>query len=146
MNLKRRASRPLIMVGLILTILGMIFTLQSKSIVGPSTSFMYSNPGWTVNGSIIIGIGISILVYGCILFWYLLNNQQYLFTQNLANMSAHNPNIECTVKSRMKDEIVPFPQNNLVKIFKSYFCPLASKFLDHELLLTFEIELPISFL
>ncbi len=68
MNLKRRVSRPLIMVGLILTILGIIFTLQSKSIVGPSSSFMYSNPGWTINGSIIIGIGILILVCGSLLF------------------------------------------------------------------------------
>jgi hypothetical protein len=64
MNLKRRASRSLVIIGVILTILGIIFTLQSKSIVGPSSSFMYSNLGWTVNGSIIIGIGISILVCG----------------------------------------------------------------------------------
>ncbi len=69
MNLKRRASRSLIVVGLILIVLGIIFTLQSKSLVGPSSSFMYGNPGWTVNGYIIIVIGISMLVFGTILFW-----------------------------------------------------------------------------
>lgn len=51
-----------------LLLLGIIFALQSKSIVGPSSSFMYHNPDWIVNGSIIIGIEISILVCGSLLF------------------------------------------------------------------------------
>jgi uncharacterized membrane protein len=71
MNLKRSVSRSLVIIGFIMIILGIIFILQSKSIfiyVGPPSSFMYSNPGWTVNGIIIIGIGILILLCGAIVF------------------------------------------------------------------------------
>jgi hypothetical protein len=71
MNLKRSVGRSLVIIGFIMIILGIIFILQSKSIffyVGPSSSFMYSNPGWTVNGIIIIGIGILILLCSAIVF------------------------------------------------------------------------------
>ncbi|MDP9289427.1 MAG: hypothetical protein M3P08_14695 [Thermoproteota archaeon] len=54
--------------GLILIILGIIFTLQSRRIVGPSSSFMFSNPDWTVNGSVVIGAGVFIFVLGIILW------------------------------------------------------------------------------
>jgi uncharacterized membrane protein len=70
MNLKRRMGRSLIVAGLILIILGITFTLQSKSLVGPSSSFMYSNPNWAVNGYVVIGVGIPIFVCG-IVFWRL---------------------------------------------------------------------------
>jgi hypothetical protein len=45
-------------------VLGILFTLQSLSIVGPSSSFMYRNQDWTVNGGVVISIGISIFVVG----------------------------------------------------------------------------------
>jgi len=67
MNLKY-IGRSLIVLGLILIILGIVFTLQSRAIVGPSSSFMYSNPSWTINGSIDIGAGIAIFVLGIILW------------------------------------------------------------------------------
>jgi len=67
MNLKY-IGRSLIVLGLILIILGIVFTLQSRAIVGPSSSFMYSNPSWTINGSIVIGAGIAIFVLGIILW------------------------------------------------------------------------------
>jgi hypothetical protein len=54
---KRYLSRTLIVVGSILIIAGLVFTAQSKSIVGPQSSFMYSNPEWTVNGFLISGVG-----------------------------------------------------------------------------------------
>ena len=57
----------LIVIGLIIVILGIIFTLQSKSIVGPSSSFMYQNPEWTVNGFFIISIGVIISIFGVVL-------------------------------------------------------------------------------
>jgi hypothetical protein len=48
-------------------IMGIIFYLQGKSIVGPESSFMYSNPQWitygiqiSVLGGIILAIGISL--------------------------------------------------------------------------------------
>jgi uncharacterized membrane protein YidH (DUF202 family) len=53
-------TKALILIGLVVIILGIIFLLQSKSSLGPSTSFMYSNPEWTVNGYIIIAVGVIV--------------------------------------------------------------------------------------
>ena len=68
---KRYLSRTLIVVGSILIIAGLVFTAQSKSIVGPPSSFMYSNPEWTVNGFLISGVGLAILASG-ITLWILI--------------------------------------------------------------------------
>ena len=57
-------SKILIVVGSILIIAGLLFTAQSESIVGPQSSFMYSNPEWTVNGFLISGVGLAILASG----------------------------------------------------------------------------------
>jgi hypothetical protein len=54
------ATKALIIIGLVIIIIGLIFLLQSKSSLGPSTSFMYSNPEWTVNGYIIIAVGLIV--------------------------------------------------------------------------------------
>ena len=55
---------PLIGIGIISFIFGLIFDLQGQSIVGPESSFMYANPDWItygiqimIGGIIIIGIG-----------------------------------------------------------------------------------------
>ena len=55
---------PIIIVGVIIFIFGLIFDLQGQSIVGPKSSFMYANPDWItygiqimIGGGIIIGIG-----------------------------------------------------------------------------------------
>jgi hypothetical protein len=53
-------TKALIIIGLVIIILGVIFLLQSKSSIGPSSSFMYSNPEWTVNGYVIIAIGVIV--------------------------------------------------------------------------------------
>ena len=53
-------TKALIIIGLVIIILGIIFLLQSESSLGPSTSFMYSNPEWTVNGYIIIAVGVIV--------------------------------------------------------------------------------------
>lgn len=50
-------SNALLIVGVITLVLGTIFLLQSNSIVGPTSSFMYRNPQWTANGYVIIGAG-----------------------------------------------------------------------------------------
>jgi hypothetical protein len=42
--------KVLIVVGCIFLISGIVFVAQSKSERGPQSSFMYSNPQWTVNG------------------------------------------------------------------------------------------------
>jgi hypothetical protein len=60
------ATKALIIIGLVIIILGIIFLLQSESSLGPSTSFMYSNPEWTVNGYIIIAMGFIVIGVGVI--------------------------------------------------------------------------------
>jgi hypothetical protein len=59
-------KKALIIIGLVIIILGVIFLLQSESSLGPSTSFMYSNPEWTVNGYIIIAVGVIVTGVGII--------------------------------------------------------------------------------
>ena len=59
-----KLSLILIIIGLIVLFLGVVFYFQSKSIVGPQQSFMYSNPDWSTNGFIIISIGLSLLLIG----------------------------------------------------------------------------------
>ena len=54
-------------IGMALVLVGLIFTAQSKEVLGPPNSFMYSNPSWTINGFMIIVAGIVILILGIIL-------------------------------------------------------------------------------
>jgi uncharacterized membrane protein len=68
LHLQKNTGKYLIIIGLILIIAGIVFTMQSKSIVGPSSSFMYKNPEWTVNGYAIITLGTIISVVGIILW------------------------------------------------------------------------------
>jgi uncharacterized membrane protein len=50
--------------GVIITILGIVFHFQGKGVVGPESSFMYSNPEWINYGIILIIIGLVITVIG----------------------------------------------------------------------------------
>jgi hypothetical protein len=63
-KLSQKSGKSLIVFGLILIIMGIIFQLQSISLIGPSSSFMYANQDWTFNGLIIIGSGAAVLVIG----------------------------------------------------------------------------------
>ena len=68
MYLTKKTGKYIIIIGLILIIAGIVFTMQSKSIVGPSSSFMYQNPEWTVNGYVIIAIGTIMSVFGIVVW------------------------------------------------------------------------------
>jgi len=57
----------IILAGTGIIIMGILFHLQGQSIVGPESSFMYSNPQWVnygiqivVVGTIVIAIGIGL--------------------------------------------------------------------------------------
>jgi hypothetical protein len=50
--------------GVIFVILGIIFYLQGLSLVGPESSFMYSNPKWITYGFEIIIAGVIIIGIG----------------------------------------------------------------------------------
>jgi len=54
-------------IGFIIMIFGLIFHLQGQSIVGPESSFMYSNPDWITYGIQISIIGIVIVGTGAVL-------------------------------------------------------------------------------
>ena len=65
-----KLSLIIIIIGLVIFFLGFVFYFQSKSIVGPSQSFMYNNPEWSSNGFVIISIGLSLVLIGSFILVY----------------------------------------------------------------------------
>lgn len=65
---RRNLGQILVIVGIIAGIAGLAFTAQSKSIVGPESSFMYNNPQWTINGYVIFGVGLAIIFSGVVIW------------------------------------------------------------------------------
>jgi len=59
-----KIRKILLVIGIITSILGLIFHLQGQSIVGPESSFMYSNPDWVTFGIQIMIMGIIIVAIG----------------------------------------------------------------------------------
>ena len=47
---------------------GIIFHLQGQSVVGPESSFMYSNPDWITYGIQIAIIGLIVIGIGSVIF------------------------------------------------------------------------------
>jgi len=59
-----KGAKPLVITGTIILIFGLVFHLQGQSVIGPESSFMYSNPDWITYGIQIAIIGIIIIVVG----------------------------------------------------------------------------------
>ena len=59
-----KISKLIIILGGIVIISGTIFHLQGQAVVGPQSSFMYSNPEWIAYGQHIVIIGIFIIGIG----------------------------------------------------------------------------------
>ena len=59
-----KGGKPLIISGIVIMIFGVIFHLQGQSIVGPESSFMYSNPDWINYGIQIAMIGVIVVTVG----------------------------------------------------------------------------------
>jgi hypothetical protein len=59
-----KGVKPLVILGIIILIFGLIFHLQGQSVIGPESSFMYSNPDWITYGIQITILGIVIVVIG----------------------------------------------------------------------------------
>ena len=64
-----KVKKAVIVAGIIIMIMGVIFHLQGQSVVGPESSFMYSNPQWVtygiqiaVFGGIILAVGIGLSI------------------------------------------------------------------------------------
>jgi len=59
-----RGVKPIVIIGTIILIFGLIFHLQGQSVIGPESSFMYSNPEWITYGIQIVIVGIIIVAVG----------------------------------------------------------------------------------
>jgi len=59
-----KGVKPLVIIGTIILIFGLIFHLQGQSVIGPESSFMYSNPEWITYGIQVAIVGIIIVVAG----------------------------------------------------------------------------------
>lgn len=59
-----KETKLLFTIGIIILIFGLIFHLQGHSVVGPESSFMYSNPDWITYGIQIVILGIIIIIAG----------------------------------------------------------------------------------
>jgi hypothetical protein len=66
---KRILVKIFLVVGFTLFISGLIFVAQSNSVIGPQSSFMYSNPQWKVNGLAIFIAGSVVLACGLIIYF-----------------------------------------------------------------------------
>ena len=55
-----KGRKAVIIIGIGIMIMGVIFHLQGQAIVGPESSFMYSNPQW-------VTYGIQIVIAGCVI-------------------------------------------------------------------------------
>ena len=62
-----RIGMVCVMAGVITTIFGIVFHLQGQSVIGPESSFMYSNPAWTGYGLAITAAGIIISSLGVVI-------------------------------------------------------------------------------
>ena len=62
-----KIGKPIIGLGIVVILSGIVFYLQGQSVVGPKSSFMYSNPEWITNGQWITIIGIIILAAGIVI-------------------------------------------------------------------------------
>ena len=59
-----KGAKSLLISGAIILIFGLIFHLQGQSVLGPESSFMYSNPDWITYGIQISLVGIIIIGTG----------------------------------------------------------------------------------
>ena len=59
-----------VLAGSIIMLLGIIFSLQGRAVVGPESSFMYSSPDWVSYGVYIAIMGMMVLVAGMAM-WFL---------------------------------------------------------------------------
>ena len=57
-------SLPIIIIGIVIVIFGLVFQFQGHGVVGPESSFMYQNPSWIDNGIYIGMMGVIIILIG----------------------------------------------------------------------------------
>ena len=59
-------SSPIVIVGVIIVIFGIVFNFQGQVIIGPETSFMYQSDDWIDYGIVISMAGVILVLIGYI--------------------------------------------------------------------------------
>ena len=59
-------SSPIVIVGVIIVIFGIVFNFQGQGIIGPETSFMYQSDDWIDYGIVISITGVILILIGYI--------------------------------------------------------------------------------
>ena len=59
-------SSPIVIVGVIIVIFGIVFNFQGQGIIGPETSFMYQSEDWIDYGIVISMAGVILVLIGYI--------------------------------------------------------------------------------
>ena len=59
-------SSPIVFVGVIIVIFGIVFNFQGQGIIGPETSFMYQSDDWIDYGIVISMAGVILVLIGYI--------------------------------------------------------------------------------
>ena len=59
-------SSPIVIVGVIIVIFGIVFNFQCQGIIGPETSFMYQSDDWIDYGIVISMAGVILVLIGYI--------------------------------------------------------------------------------
>lgn len=57
----------LTLIGLLIALAGTVFILQGEGIVGPQSSFMFSNPTWVYQGAAVAAMGLILLIVSLVL-------------------------------------------------------------------------------
>ena len=66
-NSTSNLGRPIIIVGVLVILAGILFHLQGRALVGPTSSFMYANPKWISYGQGISLVGLVVLAVGLVI-------------------------------------------------------------------------------
>ena len=69
-----RVGRLVSIAGIVAMLSGVVFHLQGQAVVGPESSFMYSNPDWTLYGIQIAIAGMAVCIAG-VVFRFLENRR-----------------------------------------------------------------------
>ena len=64
---RMKFGTPTIIVGILFILSGVLFHFQGRAVIGPASSFMYSNPQWITYGQQIAIVGLVILAVGLVI-------------------------------------------------------------------------------
>jgi hypothetical protein len=60
----KRSALVLLVLGVLVALAGLVFTLQGLGYVGPVGGLMYNNPTWVTNGEITFVVGAIVVIAG----------------------------------------------------------------------------------